>query len=236
MTRIAIIVSAIVASFMTAKAATETFTANYDNQTLDLNHTLNLTQFDPGLGTLTSIEVILTGSTLTSGSFLNTSSGAYGTGSSVYEKTAYYFGSSAIDNALAEYLGNNPLQANSKVINLNGLASGATKTVNNLTDDTSSAPGHNPSYLTADYTFGPSDDLYSLVQGTGTFGVDLTTVTLSVTTLNPNGANSENDLVGTGSMGATVVYNYTAVPEPSTMAMLGVGFASLLLFLRRRSA
>lgn len=234
MTKIAIIVSAIVVSVMTAKAATETFTANYDNQTLDLNTVLNLTKFDTSLGTLNSIQVTLDAATSISGTVQNTSSGPYGSGSYIFDLSNYRLGSSSIDTALkTKFTGSAVLKAYSLTVDLSGLGVGDTMILNNVGNDTGI---DNESVLSRSYTFTSADSLYSLVQGTGTFGIDASTITGSQTFLVPNGANSSINLTGVGSIDATVVYNFTPVPEPSTVAILGGGFASLLLFLRRRSA
>jgi len=78
-------------------------------------------------------------------------------------------------------------------------------------------------------------EILSYFLGTGT--VDLTATTSTKTSIIFNGGNASASQATTASLGGSITYFYTAVPEPSTLVLLGTLGAGLLagaLFRRTR--
>jgi hypothetical protein len=76
--------------------------------------------------------------------------------------------------------------------------------------------------------------LSSFYSGTGTF--NLTGQTATGTTFTGGGGNIQLATNSVALMSATVTYNYSGVPEPTTMAMLGPALIGLGLIGRKRFA
>ena len=68
--------------------------------------------------------------------------------------------------------------------------------------------------------------------GLGAISLSASTDTLTV--LGNKGGNSFSAQVSSASLTGTVTYNYTAVPEPSTLALLGIGVVGLIAYGRRK--
>ena len=197
---------------------------------------LYLQQFNPGLGTLNYITVSLSGSSLTSLSVYNSSSAAYGSPSSLFNDIQVYLGTSAFDTALEALnpnagdfaLPNSWLDLTSQRFNIAGLAPGDSISASNLPNTRGSGALAGTSPIT-------SGTLVADVVGTGSVPLDVSTAS-SVDAAIIGGSPLQATEAATGTVTATVTYDYTIVPEPASLALLCVGLAAMVVHLRRRAA
>jgi len=197
---------------------------------------LYLQQFDPGLGTLNYITVSLSGSSLTSLSVYNNSAATYGSPSSIFNDIQVYLGTSAFDTALAALnpnagdfaLPNSWLDLTSQRFNIAGLAPGNSISGSNLPNTRGSGALASTSPIT-------SGAVFADLEGTGSVPLDVSTIS-SVDSAIIGGSTLQATEAASGTVVATVTYDYTIVPEPASVALLGVGLAALVVHLRRRPA
>lgn len=175
----------------------------------DWSLSLSFPQFNPSLGTLTSVSLSLTGSISTTLTVNNTSLSA----SSGTAKTEVQFSV--------------------------GQALGLTDPVIDLFSPTYAytlAPGGSSSSGLLTKT-GSSSDTYTLgsilAAFTGVGNIVLPASTFTQTLLANTGGNTASSQVTDASLTGTVVYNYTAVPEPTSLAIAGLAAAALALRKRR---
>ena len=169
-------------------------------------------EFDPSLGVLTAVTATLTVSVSEHGSVQNLTPF-----SQSFTLTT--------DTELKATGGPGPLSA----ADLDALASDS----HHYADLSSqgSAP-YGPFATTAFDTFtATTADLADFI-GSGTFSVNLAADYTAL--LNGGGGNIALDLTSTAGGSLTLVYTYTVVPEPSTWAMMLIGFAGLSLAGYRR--
>lgn len=221
---------------LSVKANTVSYSSNIGTQTFDFGSTaLALQQFDTSLGTLNSITISLAATSYTDLSVHNTSPGTYGDGSDVWNEIQITLGSSTFDAAVDAL---NPNAGGYKNANawvdvmspyfyVSGLTAG----------DTWGFSGDNTAFsgrpaVTSGITSGT---VFTDLQGVGTVNLDVlshSTVDSSIS----GGATFQANETVTGGVTAIVTYNYTAapVPEPTTMALFGIGSLGLFLIRRRK--
>lgn len=82
-----------------------------------------------------------------------------------------------------------------------------------------------------------SPDVLAEFTGSSTDDIVLALSTFTQTLLGNNGGNTSASQVTSASGSVTLTYSYSAVPEPSTMALGAIGvFAMIALYFRRRTA
>jgi hypothetical protein len=222
---------------LAAHADTLTYDAGITG-TFDFGSTgLVLQQFDPSLGTLNSISISLSANTVTSLTVQNTSPSTYGSGSDVWNDVSVLLGSSAFDqavNALNPNVGQfrTPgawLDVASPYFNVSGLASGGN--LGFLANNTGYSG--QPALVTGV----TSGFIFTALQGTGSQTLDVYSQS-TVDSAIAEGATFDANETVTGGINAIVTYDYTPapVPEPTTVALLGLGACSLIGAMRRRIA
>ena len=177
----------------------------------DWTHALELPKFDASLGTLNSIDLILSGST-------NSVLTVTNYGSKVAKGSTHSTVTLSITDP--QSLLNLDLNIASSDFKFSNLASGASQTSNILLGSGSAQ---------ASYT---SQNILDEFTGTGT--ISLPTSTETETSLTYSGGNTLASQATNASAFAKVIYHYSAVPEPSSIIALLTGGVGLLGLLRRR--
>jgi hypothetical protein len=222
---------------LAAKAdSTVTYTTSVSG-TFDFAPTpLALQQFNPNLGTLDSITISLSANSLTSLTVYNTSPSAYESPSFVWDDVQILLGTSTFDQAVDALnpnygtwsLPNAWLDVSSPHFNVAGVTSGNSQ---GFSGDNTGVSG-----LPAVASGISSGTVFSDLQGTGTVNLDVASDSTVDSAIHGGATFTANETV-TGGITAEVTYNYVAsVPEPATVAMLGIGFCTLVVMRRRHAS
>jgi hypothetical protein len=166
----------------------------------DWTDTLAFPQFDPSLGTLTSVELTISGAISTDITVINSSP----TGSSGTAKTeCQFFVQDSGGNLLVPQL-----DLLSPVFSYS-LPPGGSTTSGTLTKSGSDTQSYTSPAVLSEFT------------GLGSITLDASTFTQTL--LANTGGNTSANQVTYGSATGTVTYNFTPVPEPSAFVLLGLG-------------
>jgi hypothetical protein len=207
-----------------ASANTVQYTTTIDSTAVDWSKNLALEQFNPSLGTLDSIEITLSSGISSVMTAVNQAeSSSYGNGQTTINITldTSTIGSYDLFNvgagAVLTYTGANWVYATVD----NQLAAGA-----NISSSPETGSGNKDTGILSNSTL--------LTDFTGSGDVNLLMTTL--TTINSSVTGGSTSLTQESSAGltATITYNYTPVPEPTTMALFGIGSLGLFLIRRRK--
>ena len=199
-----------------AQAATEgplTTTSPIPSTTTDWSSSLAFPQFNPSLGTLTSVEIYLSGGLTTQLTVTNNdeSSSSYGTAKTEVQISAQDVGSDLVVPELDMY--SSPAFSYS-------LAAGGSIVSGLLTQT------------------GTSDETYTsspvLAEFTGVSSYSLPASTFTQTVLSNTGGNTDASQVTTAYLTGSVTYTYS-VPEPASLGLI-VAALPLLAARRRRHA
>lgn len=201
-----------------AEAATSTQTLSVSTALTDWSQNLNFNKFDSSLGTLNSVSFTFSSSVTTTITVTNTgTSSSNGTVRteiriSLVDPSGYFAGDAPQIDAFVP-LSDAPYT----------LAAGANQQLGPFSRNVSSG-GYN--YTTTQV----------LAEFTGTGTIPLTLSTFTQTLLANNGGNTSASQVTSANGNVTLVYDYTAVPEPTTALLVGAGGVALLLRRRRSQA
>jgi hypothetical protein len=179
---------------------------------------LSFQQFDPTLGTLTSIEFTVSGNaaTTTTAENLDSVTEPYilSVGAKLKLETAATGGVVLNENVSVSGTSLDIASEDTQVIHLSGSA-----------NSTSSYDGATGAFVSGSGTLASSINLSDFI-GTGTYSL----FTLG-SIYSSNQIDGANNTTNVGSAGATVTvtYNYTTIPEPTTWAMLmgGIGMVTV---------
>ncbi len=189
---------------------------------------LIIPQFDSTLGTLNNVSITVTTALQASLGFENTNPTSGGT---FYVSTYFsfdpteYYTRAKID-----------LSFNSSVILTSGYSDAQTYTLSGISayDGITDYAGTSGRTVA---TFGDADNLSlfynsGLAQFIGTGNLTFGILSDAYTTLMTTGGNNSTRMMTTGQAGVTVVYDFTPIPEPATIALLS--FSLLILRKRKR--
>jgi len=207
-----------------AQADTISFTSSVSGAT-DWSQPLGLTQFNPAWGTLLSVTIDLSASFSSSFTITNTGGSTFINPSSARRTLDIYLGSSAVDLAIdvqnPNGTGNSWLTWVSSPLSLNNLSSGAHVSANRSGSD-SPAGGIYTDNTTMGY-----------FTGTGTTVLDLSTTSGFLMQLT-GGSSYDSSQTTSATATGIVTYDFTPIPEPSPITLLGMGLLMLWPLIRKR--
>jgi hypothetical protein len=208
--------STIIATVTSSTSSSITQTATIDSQTTDWSYNLSFAQFNGSLGTLNSVELIITTSLDTVLTITNNAAST-SSGSAQTRLKVTFSGSPFSTKTLTSY---------SMEYDYSLAAGGSTTSGTLQTDPDSSTTSSDTTYTSA--------SVLSALTGTGNLSLAIQTLVNTVLT-NTGGSTAATQASTAGSTVA-VVYNYTAsaTPEPETWLMLVGGMGLLLLGMRRK--
>jgi hypothetical protein len=210
--------------FGTVKADSISYTNSVSGLT-DWTKQLSLTQFNPTSGDLQSVTVSLSAGLNSTFTITNTGGSTYGVGSYAIKSLDIYLGSSSIDQAVDAQnpngSGNAWLNVLSARLSLNNLAPNAS---------VSGTRTGNASPLGASYT---DNTTLGYFTGSGITLLDVYTASGYLMNL-INGSSYDSAQSTTATVTGIVTYDFTLVPEPSPIALLGMGLLMLWPLIRKR--
>ncbi len=225
-------VSALVlAAFTSAHADSISFTTStpIPSTLTDWTSALTFQQFNPSLGTLTSVTLDLSSTMSTILTVTNVGSTLPSNGTAKTEVLIAVVDPSGIIGTLPTYTpypiapSNPQLNYLSTGFSYSNLAAGGTVTSGTLTGSSGNVSN---SYTTPGL----------LAEFTGAGSISLPAGTLTYTTLSNSGGNTESSQVTYTGLTGTVIYTYTPVPLPSALLLLGPGLLGLVGIRRKYRA
>jgi hypothetical protein len=219
----AFVVALIVAVPCIAQAGTITYSTSASQATEWSGVLLSLPKFDPINGILTSVDLELKPSVDSDLSAANISTLFPPPGPS-----------NGTASTITDFTISLPFSVTSGTTTVNSLALNvqANATFSNLPADSTLHPlGHASSF--------PQNDFYVPTQlayfnGPGTFSLSANTTTLTSCTYSGGFTGAQPSSAPVAGLTAIVIYNFTPVPEPSTVALLSTGVVGLLGWALRR--
>ncbi|MGA2324632.1 MAG: PEP-CTERM sorting domain-containing protein [Sedimentisphaerales bacterium] len=224
-------ICAIVTALMITVSASATVVSYTDsisglfNQVADRD--LVVSQFDSSLGTLNSVSITVSTALQASLGVENTNPTSPATGTQAFNVYTYW----PSDPTDYHTWANVNLSFGGSVVSTAGYTDAEKYTVY-LTkyDGTTNYAGTSGTTVA---TFTPSDSevlLYNsgLASFIGTGSLTFGLVSDAYTALQTTGGNMASSMSTTGQAGVIVAYNYTPIPEPATVCLLGLGVLSLI--------
>jgi hypothetical protein len=191
-----------IASGREAKADFETFTVSLPQTTTDFTVPLSIQGFDPALGTLTDVVLTWSVSGSMAGTVTNTATGAQNFSVTESSNVTLYLGS--VSGTLLSSAALSAMQT------YTNLGSSVTSPFGPFTPSSQDGP--------TTYTSGP---IFNGFVSSGNIG--LTVNTMTATVINGGGGNIFSAIATTAGGSFTVRYDFTPVPEPSSIALSLVG-------------